>query len=142
MSTATYDHLLEKLNDSLSRKTPISGNHISWRTITCNCEVKVKQSHNTPMEEQGERRYSSYSFTTSVLDRGELLSVMPRPCFLPPRKEPLVPIVHRRLGWPQSRYGHRRYRKNPLPLPGIKPESPGCPASRSQTLYWLNYPGS
>jgi hypothetical protein len=29
MSTATYDHLLEKLNDSLSRKTPISGNHIS-----------------------------------------------------------------------------------------------------------------
>jgi hypothetical protein len=24
----------------------------------------IKQSHNTPVEEQGERRYSSYSFTT------------------------------------------------------------------------------
>jgi hypothetical protein len=31
----------------------------------------VKPSHNTPMEEQGERRYSSYSFTTSALDGGE-----------------------------------------------------------------------
>jgi hypothetical protein len=29
--------------------------------------VKVKQSHNIPMEAQGERMYSSYSFTTSVL---------------------------------------------------------------------------
>jgi hypothetical protein len=28
--------------------------------------VKVKQSHNTPMEAQGERRYSSYSFSTSL----------------------------------------------------------------------------
>jgi hypothetical protein len=28
--------------------------------------------------------------------------------------------------------------KNPLPLPGIEPRSPGCPA-RSQTLYCLSY---
>jgi hypothetical protein len=33
-------------------------------------EVKVKQSHNTPMEAQGERRYSSYSFLTSALNGG------------------------------------------------------------------------
>jgi len=33
--------------------------------------MKVKQSHNTFMEEQGEWRYSSYSFTTSALDGGE-----------------------------------------------------------------------
>jgi hypothetical protein len=33
----------------------------------CNYK-KVKQSHNTPMEAQGERRYSSYSLTTSALD--------------------------------------------------------------------------
>jgi hypothetical protein len=33
--------------------------------------VKVKQSHNTPVKAQGERRYSSYSFTTSALDGGE-----------------------------------------------------------------------
>jgi hypothetical protein len=31
-------------------------------------KTKVNQSHNTPMEAQGERRYSSYSFTTSALD--------------------------------------------------------------------------
>jgi hypothetical protein len=30
-----------------------------------------KQSHNIPMEAQGERKYSSYSFTTSALDGGE-----------------------------------------------------------------------
>jgi hypothetical protein len=29
---------------------------------------KVKQYHNTPMEAQGERMYSSYSFTISALD--------------------------------------------------------------------------
>jgi hypothetical protein len=29
---------------------------------------KVKQSHNTPMEAQGERMYNSYSLKTSALD--------------------------------------------------------------------------
>jgi hypothetical protein len=56
----------------------------------------------------------------------------------PQGKDPRYPL-HRRLGGPQSRSGHRGYRKNPLPLPGIEPRSPGCPA-RSQTLYWLSYP--
>jgi hypothetical protein len=31
--------------------------------------------------------------------------------------------------------------KNPLPLPGIEPQSPGRPVHR-QILYWLSYPGS
>jgi hypothetical protein len=35
--------------------------------------------------------------------------------------------------------GHRGYRKNPLPLPGIEPRSPGRPV-RIQTLYCLSYP--
>jgi hypothetical protein len=59
---------------------------------------------------------------------------------LPPGKGPPVPIVQEASG-PQSRSGHRDYRKNSLPLPGIEPRSPGRPA-RSQTLYWLSYPGS
>jgi hypothetical protein len=48
---------------------------------------KGKQSHNTPMEAQGERRYSSYSFTTSALDG----DVAPLPRFTP-AKGPPVPI--------------------------------------------------
>jgi hypothetical protein len=34
-------------------------------------KVKVNQYHSKPMEAQGERMYSAYSFTTSVLDGGE-----------------------------------------------------------------------
>jgi hypothetical protein len=63
------------------------------------------------------------------------------PAALYPRgKDPRYPL-YRRLGGPQSRSGHRGRRKNPLPLPGIEPRSPGRPA-RSQTLYCLSYPGS
>jgi hypothetical protein len=54
--------------------------------------VKVKQSHNTPMRAQRERRYSFYSFTSSVLDGDEWSASRPgRP--LPP-----VPIVQE-AGW-------------------------------------------
>jgi hypothetical protein len=63
------------------------------------------------------------------------------PAALYPRgKDPWYPL-YRRLGGPQSRYGDRGYRKNPLPLPGIEPRSPGRPV-RSQLLYWLSSPGS
>jgi hypothetical protein len=34
-------------------------------------KVKVKQSRYTPWRRLGKRRYSSYSFSTSELDRGE-----------------------------------------------------------------------
>jgi hypothetical protein len=56
---------------------------------------------------------------------------------LPRGKDPRYPL-YRRLGGPQSRSGHRSYRKNPLLPPGIEPRSPGRPA-RSQTLHWLRY---
>jgi hypothetical protein len=59
----------------------------------------------------------------------------------PPRKGPPVPIVQE-AGWaPEPVWTHRRYRKILSPLPGIEHRSPGRPA-RSQTLYWLSYPGS
>jgi len=41
----------------------------------------------------------------------------------PRGKYPLYPL-YRRLGGPQSRSGHRGYRKNPLPLPAIELRSP------------------
>jgi hypothetical protein len=45
----------------------------------------------------GKRRYSSYSFTTSALDRGEKSTSRPG-CALPPGKGPPVPIVQE-AGW-------------------------------------------
>jgi hypothetical protein len=61
-----------------------------------------------------------------------VVSVTPRPCLYPRGKDPRYPL-DRKLGEPQSRSGHRGYRKNPFPPPGIEPRSPGRPA-RSQTL--------
>jgi hypothetical protein len=53
----------------------------------------------------GERRYSSYSFTTSALDGGEWSAS--RPCrALPQGKDPRY-ALYRRLGGPQSRSGYR-----------------------------------
>jgi hypothetical protein len=49
------------------------------------------------MEALGEERYSSYSFTTSVLDGGEWLASRPGRA-LPPRKRPTIPIVQE-AGW-------------------------------------------
>jgi hypothetical protein len=77
----------------------------------------IKQYHNTPMEAQGgERMYSSHSFMTSALDEGEWSASRPGRA-LCPGKGPPYPL-NRRLGGPQSRSGHRGYRKNPLPVPG------------------------
>jgi hypothetical protein len=57
------------------------------------------------MEEHGERKYSSYSFMTSVL--GGVSGQRHVPVALYPRgKEPRYPL-YRRLGGPQSRSGHR-----------------------------------
>jgi hypothetical protein len=57
------------------------------------CEIsglpKAKAVPSTHLRRRrGERRYSSYSFTTSALDRGEVISVTPRPCFTPRERTP------------------------------------------------------
>jgi hypothetical protein len=87
----------------------------------------------------GERIYSFYSFLTLALDGGEWSASRPGRA-LSRGKDPRYPLYRSQDG-PQSRSGHRGYRKNPLPLPGIEPRSPGRPV-RSQTLNWLSYPGS
>jgi hypothetical protein len=89
------------------------------------------------MEAQGERRYSSYSFSTSALDGGEWSVSRPGRA-LPPGNDAQYPL-YRRLGEPQRRCGHRLEEKSSLPPPGIEPRSPGRPF-RSQTLYGLSYP--
>jgi hypothetical protein len=55
------------------------------------------QSLYSPWRHLGERRYSSYSFTTSALDGGEWSASRPDRA-LPPRKGPPVPIVQE-AGW-------------------------------------------
>jgi hypothetical protein len=61
------------------------------------------------MQALGERRYSSYSFTTSAID--EVSRQRHTQAALYPReKEPRYPLDSR-LGGPQSRSGHRGYRK-------------------------------
>jgi hypothetical protein len=86
----------------------------------------VKQSHNTPMEAQGdEMMCSSYSFTTSALDG---VSVQRHaPAALYSRGKDL--ITHWTGGWVGPRAGLDTEARGdiPLPLPGIEPRSPGRP---------------
>jgi hypothetical protein len=70
---------------------------------------KVKQSRYTPWRRLGERRHSSYSFSTSALDAGWVVSITPRPRFYPRGKDPRYPL-DRRLGGPQSRSEHKLWR--------------------------------
>jgi hypothetical protein len=58
---------------------------------------KGKAAHNTPMGARGERRHSSYSFTTLALDGGERSASRPGRA-LPPGKGPLVPTGYD-TGW-------------------------------------------
>jgi hypothetical protein len=85
------------------------------------------------------RRYSSYSFLTLALDGDQMSASRPGRA-LPLEKDPQYPL-DRRLGRPQSWFGHRDYRESPFPLPGIEPWLPDHPVF-SQTLYWLSYPSS
>jgi hypothetical protein len=63
-------------------------------------KFKLKQSHNTCTEGQGERSYSSYSFTTSALE-GEWSASRPDRN-LPPENGPPV-AIGQEAGWaPES----------------------------------------
>jgi hypothetical protein len=55
----------------------------------------------------------SYSFTTSALDGGVSGQSHAPAALYPRRKDPRYPL-YRRLGWPQSRSGQRRWMKNPF----------------------------
>jgi hypothetical protein len=65
--------------------------------LTFKMFVKVRQSHSILMEAQGERVYSSYSFTISALDVSER-SVSCPGRVLPPGKGSPVPI-EQEAGW-------------------------------------------
>jgi hypothetical protein len=109
-----------------------------WLKPACK---KVKQSRNTYIEAKGERRYSSYSFTTSALDGREWSASRPG-CALPRGKDSPIPTVQE-AGWAWEPVCTQRLEeKSSLPPPGIEPQSPSRPV-RSHTLYyWLSYPDS
>jgi hypothetical protein len=67
-----------------------------YRNKILKVKCKVKQSRYTPWRRLGERMYSSYSFTTSVLDGGEWSASHPGRA-LTPGKGPPVPIVQEAL---------------------------------------------
>jgi hypothetical protein len=99
---------------------------------------KLKLSHYTPWRRLGERRYSSYSFSTPALDGGEWSTSRPGRALAP---EERTPGTHCTGGWvvPRAGLDTEARRKILTPLPGIELQLPGSPA-RSQTLYWLSYP--
>jgi hypothetical protein len=112
--------------------------HISIRTPTILTEGfrgfpqwKVKQSRYMPWRE---RRYNSYSYLTSALDGCEWSTSRPGRA-LPPRKEPPVPIGQE---GPRAGLDAGARRKTLCLCQG---SNPGRPV-RTQTLYWLSYPGS
>jgi hypothetical protein len=86
-------------------------------------ETWVKQSHNTHIWYRAERRYSSYSFSTSALDGGEWSVSRPGRA-LPPGKRTPVPIGQE-AGWAPELVWTQGLEKNLLPVPGTEPRSPG-----------------
>jgi hypothetical protein len=48
-----------------------------------NAVINPQQSHNTPMEVWGERKYSFYSFMTLAIDGGEWSASRPGRALLP-----------------------------------------------------------
>jgi hypothetical protein len=84
-------------------------------------ERKVKLPIYRHISAKGERKYSSCSFLTLALDGGKWSASRHGRAF-PRGKDPRYPL-DRRLGGPQSWFGHRGLIKSPLPLPGIEPRS-------------------
>jgi hypothetical protein len=83
----------------------------------------------------GERRYSSYSFSTSALAWSEWSASRPGRALAPGKS------THGTGGWVGPRAGLDTGARGKIlsSLPGIEPRSPGRPA-RNQTLYWLSCP--
>jgi hypothetical protein len=80
----------------------------------------------------GERSYSSYSFTTSALDAGELSASRPGRT-LPSEKGPPVPFVQE-TGWAPEPVWKKARGKIISPLPVIEPRSPGRPVRSQDTI--------
>jgi hypothetical protein len=89
--------------------------------------VKSKALPQHLWRRRGEKRYSSYSFTTSALDVASGQRHAPATLYPPI-------TIAQEAGWaPEPVWTHRLRGKTLLPLPGIEPRSPGRPVC-SQTV--------
>jgi hypothetical protein len=86
------------------------------------------------MEAQGERRYSSYLLTTSVLDGVSGQRHTPAVLY-PLRKDPQYPL-DRRLGGPQSQSGHNGRWKILCLRQG---SNPNCPVVQSVARHYTDW---
>jgi hypothetical protein len=86
--------------------------------------IKLKQSRYTPWRLLGERRYSSYSFSTSVLDGDEWSVSRTSRALAPGKKGPPVPIVLE-AGWASEPVWTQRLEKKSFRLcRGSNPDRP------------------
>jgi hypothetical protein len=99
--------------------------------------LKLNLSHYTLWRRLGVRRYSSYSYSTSVLDWGEWSASRPGSA-LASGEGPPAPIVQE-AGWAPEQVWTQRLEEKSFALPGIETRSPSLQAC-SQTLYLLSYP--
>jgi hypothetical protein len=103
---------------------------------------EVKQSHNTPTEAHEERRYSSYSLTTSALDEEEWSASRPGRALPlkkgPERKETPVPIGEE-AGWASEQVWTQEVRRKIFCL--CRGSNLDRPVVQSIARHWLSYPG-
>jgi hypothetical protein len=89
---------------------------------TTNTDYRKKKGKAVPLHAMealgGERKYSSYPFSTSALDGGERSASRPGRAFTPRER---TPDTHWTGGWvgPRAALDTDDREKNPLPLPGI-----------------------
>jgi hypothetical protein len=112
-----YRHLKQLLKYHPKERRPL-------KTI-----LELKLSHHAPWRLSWERLYSSYSFLTSALDRGEWPASGPRY------------LLHRKMGDCRLAPDTEARENNHLSLPGIDPRS-SCHPVCSQTLHQLSYRSS
>jgi hypothetical protein len=100
--------------------------------------LKLKLTHYTLRRRLGERRYSSYSFSTSALDGGEWSASRPGRA-LAPEKGPPVPIIQE-AGWAPEPVWTQRLEKQYFSLcRRSNPDRPVKPVARHYTncATWL-----
>jgi hypothetical protein len=103
---------------------------------------KVKQSRYTPWGVWGERGHSSYSFTTSTLDRGEWSASRPGRAFTPGER---TPGTHCTVGWMGPRAGLDTEARGKIlcPCRGSNPDRPVVqPVVRHYTAWAVDGAGN
>jgi hypothetical protein len=103
----------------------------------CNEWVKVKQSRYTPWRRLGERRYRSYSYSTSALDGGEWSASRPGRALAPGER---THGTHCTGGWvgPRAGLDTENWGKILCPCRGSNPDRPVVqPVVRHYTA-WAN----